>query len=125
MTYCIKNEAKNFTNDERNFITNVYLPYYSADNIDDYLFYMGKLSSIFETIETCDFIVQGDFKANIEGIFYEKWLKVCEDYGTISSDVALLPDSSIPDLNHRLLTRGCSITVYPPKRFIIQSLRFL
>ena len=95
------------TTEERNLIAiNVYLPYYCADNIDDYLFYIGKLSSIFETIETCDFLVLGDFNASIGGMFYEKWLKVCEDYGTTLSDVALLPDSSFTHVNHGSLTRA-------------------
>ena len=95
------------TSDERNLILiNVCLPYYSADNIVDYLFYIGKHSSIIETIETCDFFVLGDFNANNGGMFYENWLKVCEDYGTILSDVAFLLDSSCTHVNHGSLTRA-------------------
>ena len=96
-----------FTTEERNLIAiNAYLPYYSADIIVDYLFYIGKLSSILETIETCDFFVLGDFNANSEEMFLENWLKVCEDYGTILSDAAFLPDSSFTHVNHGSLTRA-------------------
>ena len=38
--------------------------------------------------------------------FIKNWLKVCEDYGTILSDVALLHDSFFTHVNHGLLTRA-------------------
>ena len=85
----------------------MYLPYFSADNIDDYLLYIGKPSSIFETIETWAFFVLGDFNANSWGMFfYENLLEVCEDFVTVLSDVAFLPDSSFTYVNHGSLTRA-------------------
>ena len=39
---------------------NTYFPYYSANNIDKYLFYIVKFSSTFETFETCGFFALSD-----------------------------------------------------------------
>ena len=55
--------------------------------------------------ETCYFFVIGDFNTNTGGMFYENWLKLCEDYGTMLSDVAFLPDFSFTHVNHGSLAR--------------------
>ena len=95
------------SNGDRQLIAiNVYLPFYSLENVDDYLFYVGKISSILENLETCDFFVLGDFNARVGGLFYESWVKVCEDYGAVLSDVALLPATTYTHVNHGSLAQS-------------------
>ena len=40
------------------------------------------------------------------GLFYESWLTVCEDYGTVLSDVALLPANTYTHVNHGSLAQS-------------------
>ena len=55
---------------------NVYLPYYCAENIDEYYMYMGKLSSIVEECDASGIIVLGDFNADVGKLFYRELERV-------------------------------------------------
>ena len=94
-------------NGDRQLIAiNPYLPFFSLDNVDYYLFHVSNISSNPENLEACDFFVLSDFSARVGGLFYENWLKVCEDYGTVFSDVALLPGSTYTHVSHGLFTKS-------------------
>ena len=47
---------------------NVYLPYYTADNFDEYNHYIGKISSIVEEADAGEVIILGDFNSCIGNI---------------------------------------------------------
>ena len=67
---------------------------------------MGKISSILENLEAGDFFVLGDFNARVGDLFYESWLKVCKDHGTVLTDVALLRASTYPHVNYGSLAQS-------------------
>ena len=62
---------------------NVYLPYQSEDNIDLYVFYIGKFASIFEESDSSDLFILGDFNAPLGGRFFREWQGVCVDYDLV------------------------------------------
>ena len=86
------------------YVLNVYLPYFSHDNYDLYLEYVGKISSMLELNENSDIIVIGDFNANINGEFYQEWVKVCHEYDMVFADVDLLPENTVTHVNNSSLT---------------------
>ena len=52
-------------NDIDSLYVNVYLPYQCDDNLDNYMYYLGKLSAIINESPTSNITVVGDFKAKI------------------------------------------------------------
>ena len=48
---------------------NVYLPYQCDENYDDYVHYLGKLSSYVEDSTTASIVIVGDFNAKLDSIF--------------------------------------------------------
>ena len=88
------------------FILNVYLPYFSPDNYDDYVCYVGKISSIIECSDFTDLMVVGDFNASTNGAYFNEWNLVCEEYDLIFSDVVKLPSSSFTHVNNASLTKS-------------------
>ena len=97
---------------------NIYLPYYSDDNYDNYLFYIGKLMSIIEEVDNCGVMVLGDFNCNVGSTFYQEWILACEGHGLTFSDVEKLPASTYTHVNNFSLGRMwldhylCSQTVH-------------
>ena len=85
-------------------LLNIYLPYYSAENYDLYLDYIGKISSIIESREHSDSMVLGDFNAQVNGYFYREWATVCQDYELVFADVTKLPQNTCTHINHSSLT---------------------
>ena len=53
---------------------NVYLPYQCEENIDDYMLYLGKLSSIINQCNTPYICIVGDFNAKINSKFEHELL---------------------------------------------------
>ena len=85
-------------------VLNIYLPYYSNENYDLYLEYVGKISSIIEYRDHRDFIVLGDFNANVDGVFYSEWEPVCRDYDLSFADVIKLSPYTCTHINNSSLT---------------------
>ena len=50
-------------------ILNVYLPYYSDENFDEYLSCIGEIRSIIEDSASRDIMIIGDFNAKVGGVF--------------------------------------------------------
>ena len=70
-------------------LLNVYLPYYSFENYDEYLFYIGKIGSIFDQFSSKNVMCIGDFNADIGKDYYREWQRFNEDEDLIFSDVSL------------------------------------
>ena len=84
----------------------VYLPYHADNNVDDYIFHIGKIISIIDELEDCGVMVFGDFDACVGGIYYQRWVSACEGYGLTFSDVSHLPATSYTHVNHCSLARS-------------------
>ena len=85
---------------------NVYLPYYSEENMHDFTMYMGKLESIVEESEVNGVVIVGDFNSNPRTEYYAQLQQLCEDQDLIISDTALLPADSYTHLNNSSLSKS-------------------
>ena len=70
-------------------ILNVYLPYFNGDNIDEYLFYLGKIDSLIEDSPAPYIYACGDFNADIRepSTFGKELIKFCDDSNLKMADV--------------------------------------
>ena len=93
-------------NNFKYLILNVYLPYFSEDNIPDYLMYMGKIESILESTEVNGVMIIGDFNAEPGKLFYEELSRLCQEYDLIISDVDKLNKNSYTHVNNGSLKRS-------------------
>ena len=99
-------------------VLNVYLPYYSVQNYDLYLEYIGKICSIFESREHSELIIFGDFNADVGREYFNEWDSVCDQFGLIFADVNFLPGTTYTHVNNATLTTSwldhilCSQTVF-------------
>ena len=74
-------------------ILNVYMPYYDGSNLDDYLYYLGKIEDIIDSFQSPYVYVCGDFNANINDTssrFGQQLLEFCEDSSLVMSDKEFL-----------------------------------
>ena len=79
---------------EKLLLINVYLPCSSAENQDDFIFYLSKIDSIISSADTSYCMVMGDFNAdlkedsdgNIDHMFGKKLKSYCQSEGLIISD---------------------------------------
>ena len=86
-------------------IINVYFPYESHNNFDEFMNYLGKVYSIIHMADTPYVLVMGDMDANTYmysernrvSVFGEELVKFCNEYSLILSDVSKL---------------GCSENIY-------------
>ena len=86
-------------------IINVYFPYESHNNFDEFMNYLGKVYSIIHMADTPYVLVMGDMNANTYmysernrvSVFGEELVKFCNEYSLILSDVSKL---------------GCSANIY-------------
>ena len=81
-------------------ILNIYLPYFSQENYDNYLNYVGKISSIIQDHDHNDIMIIGDFNANIDSPFFHEWDNVREFSGMTFVDVDNLAASSYTHINN-------------------------
>ena len=59
---------------DQNFLfLNVYLPYFSNDNLNDYDMYIGKITSIVDNTDADGVAIIGDFNASQSNPFLENW----------------------------------------------------
>ena len=54
-------------------LINIYLPYFSGDNYEEYLEYIGKINTIVAESETPEVIFFGDFNAGPGSPFFNEW----------------------------------------------------
>ena len=87
------------------FILNLYMPYFCPENHDQYLEYVGKVSSIIEDHNHSDVIVLGDFNATVGGQYYRAWDELCHRTGMLFTDVVRLSEESYTHVNHGSLSR--------------------
>ena len=103
--------------DSELLIINVYLPYFSLDNYDNYLHYVGKLNSIVESTNDGEIMILGDFNAATGGEYFREWDILCNDHDMLFSDVLRLPADSYTHVNNGSMARSwldhclCSETV--------------
>ena len=85
---------------------NVYLPYFSLENVDLYHMYVGKVAAIIEESVCRDIMVLGDFNADVGSRFFLEWSQICEDYNVVFADTTVLPATSYTHVNNCSLTRS-------------------
>ena len=93
------------TRDRDLLILNVYLPYDCNDNFDDYILYIGKISSIIEEYKSNEVMIIGDFNAKPSSEYYSEWLAASEQYNLIFSDVNLLCPHTYTHINNANLSK--------------------
>ena len=86
-------------------IINVYLPYFTPENVEEYIMYMGKISEIVESCDANGVVIFGDFNADVNNEFYTDLVGLCNDNELIISDVAMLPHGSYTHVNNGTLAR--------------------
>ena len=85
---------------------NVYLPTNNAENVDLYLDYIGKITSIVEESQWQNICIIGDFNAAPGTDYFLELVTLCSSQNLIISDVALLPENSYTHINHAHLSRS-------------------
>ena len=68
-------------------LLNVYLPYFSLENYDNYLYYIGEIDSILECSLCDDIAIFGDFNAAVGGPYFNEWNYLYDEREFIFSDV--------------------------------------
>ena len=58
---------------------NVYLPYFSPENVDIDHMYVCKVAVIIEESVYRDIMVLGNFNADVGSRFFLEWSQMCED----------------------------------------------
>ena len=76
------------------YMVNVYLPYFSHENYDSYMYYLGKLNAIVSDLPSTKIAFLGDFNAHINGIFYKELVNFCQNMNLVISDCKLLGENS-------------------------------
>ena len=75
-------------------LINVYLPYCSRANTDEFLAYLGKLSQLCDELQCPNICFVGDFNAGTTNIFGGLLDDFCMENDFIISDYALLPQDT-------------------------------
>ena len=81
---------------------NVYLPYQSYDNQDEYMNKLGKLQAVINELSTTSICILGDFNADISNssLFSPQLKNFINESGLIVSDLDKLPISSFTHVSH-------------------------
>ena len=74
------------TNDGKLFILNVYLPYQSSDNFEEFCNYLDKIACIIEEKDTTNVVITGDFNVAVNTPFESELIAMCENTGLVISD---------------------------------------
>ena len=93
-------------NDFNYLFLNVYLPYFSNDNLDDYDMYMGKIASILDGSDASGVVIVGDFNAGPSSPFFEELQILCREKDLIISDVVSLPQGTFTHVNNGTTTKS-------------------
>ena len=92
------------TNGRCLLILSIHLPYCTPENVDEYLIYVYKVTTLSEDSNISEILVVEDFNAQVDGNFCAHWEEVCRDHETIISDVTLLPA-----ISYRHINIGCHV----------------
>ena len=76
------------------YLVNVYLPYFSHENYDTYMYYLGRLNAIVSELPSTKISFIGDFNAHINGTFYKELINFCQNMNFVLSDCTLLGENS-------------------------------
>ena len=87
-------------------IINVYLPYYSAENFEEYLLYIGKITNFIAESETNNIFIIGDFNADLHSPFHREWLAYADENNFHFSDIKRLQCSTFSHINHGSLSKS-------------------
>ena len=68
------------------FLLNVYLPYQSSDNYEEYCNYLGKIASIIEEKDSSKIVIAGDFNAAVNSRFETELLDICDNFDLVIYD---------------------------------------
>ena len=88
-----------FRIDNKTFlIINVYLPYQSTENEEEYLDKLGQLSAVLEEVDVTSYMIVGDWNANLDDtgrtLFGPHLLAFCQEHSLRLTSKELLPDDS-------------------------------
>ncbi|KAI3384051.1 hypothetical protein SNEBB_004870 [Seison nebaliae] len=86
-------------------IVNVYLPFESVDNFENYIMYMGKIANIVNMSSSSNVIVLGDFNAHPDGVFYNELSHMCTETDLTILDVEELPPNTFTHVNNGTLAQ--------------------
>ena len=87
---------------------NVYLPWESRLNFDEYVQLLGEIQSIIQDSNDDHFCILGDFNAHPTRHFYVELTQFCQTNSLIISDTALLPPTTYTYTQYRLDTINTS-----------------
>ena len=93
-------------NDLNYLFLNVYLPYFSIDNVDDYDMYMGKIANILNGSAATGVVIIGDFNAGPTNSLFEELQILCHEKDLIISDVVCLLQDTFTLVNHGTNTKS-------------------
>ena len=82
------------TNDGKLFTLNLYLPYQSSDNFEEFCNYLGKIAPIIEEKDTSSVVITGDFNAAVNTPFESELIAMCENTGLVISDYEIFGRAS-------------------------------
>ena len=68
------------------FLLNVYLPYQSSDNYEEYCNYLGKIASIIEEKDSNKIVIAGDFNAAVNSRFETELLDIGNNFDLVICD---------------------------------------
>ena len=88
-------------------LLNLYLTYYSDENLHEYLMYIGRLCSITKDYDSIEIVIMSDFNANLDYVYFAEWRTACEQYSLTFSDVSLLPSDTFTHLNNGSFSKRC------------------
>jgi exonuclease III len=77
-------------------VLNVYLPYDTGSNTDEYLFYLGKIDNMINGASSPYVFILGDYNANLKGDynrFGRELVNFCKDANLVISDMLINTDS--------------------------------
>ena len=77
------------------FILNVYLPYQSSDNFEEFCNYLDKIACIIEEKDTTNVVITGDFNVAVNTPFESELIAMCENTGLVISDYETFGRASI------------------------------
>ena len=82
------------------YLVNIYMPFESPDNYDQYLEHLGVLQSFIEDCESSYICICGDFNADPRRRFYEELYSFCCETGLLIVDCNILPENSYTYYSH-------------------------
>ena len=93
-------------NNFKYLFVNVYLPYYSDENMAEYTMYLGKLESLVEEHNVDGIVIMGDFNAAPGKDYFFQLKDFCDEFNLLISDVEILPSDSYTHLNNASLRKS-------------------